>query len=341
MIAIIPCLAGCETRIIEQAERAIANTEDTSAAAFSISPKVSIEKTVIDAGRLNLTRAPQVLSVPIHKQESTAIEISDVRISCNCLSGRISSKVIEPYGSATLELLLERSKAGPKNAMCTIMCGGHSVSTISVSWIVTADLAMTPDSIADLELGAGQKKEVAIEIDVYDKQNKPSIDVEYKWNLKNNMLLLGVEASTRMVENTCYVSFSVDEKTERQTLSGQLLVRLSGQAEPAGIVPFMITVRTEVNLSPKQLFLTPSVDGSITTQLLIHAEEGETLIPLELFWINGENRSKCNFTKVERDETMIVDVQTNSNEIVGVTELEIVAGKRFVKRIPAFFSSEP
>jgi hypothetical protein len=133
----------------------------------------------------------------------------------------------------------------------------------------------------------------------------------------------------------------VDEKTERQTLSGQLLVRLSGQAEPAGIVPFMITVRTEVNLSPKQLFLTPSVDGSITTQLLIHAEEGETLIPLELFWINGENRSKCNFTKVERDETMIVDVQTNSNEIVGVTELEIVAGKRFVKRIPAFFSSEP
>ena len=342
LIALIPCVCGCENRSFDRYENTIArvagSTETASAKSHtSKAPNVWIEKSSVDVGRLNLTPAPQMISIPIQNRESTPIEITDVQISCSCLTGRISSKTIQPAATESLELFLERSKAGPQNAMCTVMCNGHPVASVAVSWTVTAELSFTPESIADLELAAGETKEIAIEIDVHNKQPPPKIQVECVWNGGNGLQTRGIEVSTRMVESTCLVTFSADAKALRQTVSGGFWVRLADQAEPAGIVPFMASVRTDINVSPSQLFLTSRDDETMAAQILIETEELASLTPFELHWIHGDNRSQCNFTFEDQDGIKIVDLQANPNETDGVTELEITAGNGFVKRIPAFF----
>ncbi len=337
LIAIIPCVGGCEKHPPNRLESTTITVESPSKTDSSKAPNVWIEKPHMDVGRLNLTPAPQMISIPIQNRESTPIEITDVRISCSCLTGRISSKTIQPSATETLELFLERSKAGPQIAICTVMCNGHPVASVTVSWTVIAQLSLTPESIADLELKAGETKEIAIEINVHNKQPPPKIQVECVWNGGNGLQTRGIEVSTRMVESTCLVTFSADAKALRQTVSGGFWVRLADQAEPAGIVPFMASVRTDINVSPSQLFLTSRDDKTMTAQILIETEELASLNPFELHWIHGDNRSQCNFTFEDQDGIKIVDLQAIPNEIDGVTELEITAGSGFVKRIPAFF----
>jgi predicted double-glycine peptidase len=337
LIAITPCVGGCEKHPPNRLESTTITVESPSKTDSKKAPNVWIEKSSVDVGRLNLTPAPQMVSIPIQNRESTPIEITDVQISSSCLTGRISSKTIQPAATESLELFLARSKAGPQNAICTVMCNGHPVASVTVSWTVIAQLSLTPESIADLELKAGETKEIAIEIDVYNKQPPPKIQVECVWNGGSGLQTRGIEVSTRMVESTCLVTFSADAKALRQTVSGGLWVRLADQAEPAGIVPFMASVRTDINVSPSQLFLTSRDAEIMTAQILIETEELASLNPFELHWIRGDNRSQCNFTFEDQDGIKIVDLQANPIEIDGVTELEITAGNGFVKRIPAFF----
>ena len=337
LIAIIPCIEGCEKHSPNRSESTTKTIENLGKIGSSKVPLVRIEKSNYDAGNLNMSPSPQTIAVAIQNRENEPIEISEVRISCSCLSGRILSKTIQPSATETLELLLDRSNTGPKNAMCTVMCNGHPVASLRVSWTVTAELTLIPDSITDLELEPGETKEVVIEIDVHNKLNPPKLLVERVWNLNQETQSRGIEATARISENKCIVTFSAQANAQRKTVSGGLLIRFDDRPEPAAIVPFIVSIRTEINVSPAQLFLTPGGEETLSAQLLIQTDELANLAPFELHWIHGDNRSQCNFTFEDQDGIKIVDLQANPNEIDGVTELEITAGTGFVKRIPAFF----
>jgi hypothetical protein len=205
-VFILPLALGCNSDRVKR---------DLSSNNVETPSLMTVEARELDVGRLQRSRAAYLLPLQIRNHGNELFELDDVQISCSSLSARMSSKSVPANGSASLELLLDRFRNGPKHAVCTIVAAGVT-EQVSVSWIISSDVDFHPQSITDVVLSSGQSAKTPIRFEYMDPADERRLSVKAVINPLPSDVGDPLSVRTELSERECLVAFQANSATPKQ-----------------------------------------------------------------------------------------------------------------------------
>ena len=200
--------------------------------------------------------AQLVHSFTITNIYTVPLEITNVRVTCGCVTATPSTRVLRPQEKAQLNILMDsRRFSGPKSVTVYVTVGPEYVSTASIR--------LTANARADVVLNPGQ-----INFGVVHRGEKPTqvLDVEYAGSFDWRV--------TEVVKSAAAPYEVKVEQLYREAARGRtpgragyrLAVTLRGDA-PAGAINQELILKT--NETGGSQFLTVPVEGTVQASLSV------------------------------------------------------------------------
>jgi hypothetical protein len=89
-------------------------------------------------------------SLPMKNVWAVPIEITDIKVGCNCVTATPSTRILQPHETATLDITMDgRRFTGPKTVTVHVTVGPEYISTASIriNAVARADVVLNPGEI--------------------------------------------------------------------------------------------------------------------------------------------------------------------------------------------------
>jgi Protein of unknown function (DUF1573) len=216
--------------------------------------KIFLNRTDHDFG--TVARGAQLkYSFPIKNIYAVPLEITNVRVTCGCLSATPSKKSLKPQEEATLDVVMDgRRFSGPKSITVYL--------TVGPEFISTAELHVTANARSDVVFNPGE-----INFGVVSQGQQPvqTVDVEYAgmldWRVKEVVKPSDAPFNVTMEE----VYRKPPSGPQPGRVAYKMVVKLAPDA-PAGSLKHDLMLKTN---DPASEVLILTVDGMLQSALRV------------------------------------------------------------------------
>jgi len=194
-------------------------------------------------------------SFPIKNIYAVPLEITNVRVTCGCLTATPSKKILQPQEEGTLDVAMDtRRFSGPKSIFVYV--------TVGPEYISTATLHVSANARSDVVFNPG---EVNFGVVAQGQQPVQTVEIEYAglldWRVKEVVKPGDAPLHVTMEE----VFRKPPTGTQAGRVSYRMTVKLAADA-PAGILKHDLVLKTN---DPASEVLIVGVEGNVQSALRV------------------------------------------------------------------------
>jgi hypothetical protein len=215
-------------------------------------------------------------SFPIYNPWAIPIEITEVRVSCGCVTARVSKNLLQPRETATLEVNMDTlrfKKPEARTVSVYVSVGPQYISTatVQVSANARGDVVLQPGQVSFGVIAGGQSPSRVIDVEYAGV-----LDWRINEVIKNDAPVEAVaEEWYRQPGKVGYhLRVSLKPDAHPGPLTKELLLKTNDPASP--LVPVLVeaTIQAPLTVSPNPLsFGTVKIGDTISKRVIIRATQ--------------------------------------------------------------------
>jgi hypothetical protein len=235
-------------------------------------------------------------SFPIYNPWAIPIEITELRVSCGCVSAKVSKNLLQPRESAVLEATMDTSKfktPGHRTVSIFVSVGPQYISTATVQVSATRrdDVVFNPGQVSFGVVAAGQSPTRSIEMEYAGaldwrvneviKNNAPVEIVQEEMYRRPGQPGRGQAAAFQEVGYRLRVTLKPDAPPGQ--LTAKLLLKTNDPASP--LVPVLVeaTIQAPLTVVPSALsFGNAKIGDTVSKRVIVRGTE-----PFKITGIEG------------------------------------------------------
>jgi hypothetical protein len=308
LVLLLSVFIGCEREGNSVAINSSADKSKVNARPSNVSAELSR----VDMGELPFSLQRHLVEVSLRNESDFPVSFIESSVSCRCLLARFRTSVIPARGEATLELLLDLDRPGPQSATCTIEMEPPGTLVLPVTWtVVRSGLKVSPTSLADLVLQAGQSQVVTLAVERGDTHKDLPLNATFAARPSSNSEDVSCVCSIDS-EGNLRAEFSIKAHALPGTVLGNLL--LMSNEELQARVPIFIVIedtrpfaidRETLYLYANDRFGSTVVSGQLVIENVAKGDK------IALNW-KDLPADELRFSRIEGEGRVIIDVDVDA-----------------------------